>query len=70
VLIRLWIGGTRSGQKNRYDTAQSVIDYMNADPQSGSLFHILVQSDVRGPFSLENDRSYFEIAVRLSQDRG
>ena len=68
--IRLWIGGTRSGQKDRYDNANSIIDYMNANPKSGAIIHILVQSDIRGAFSLEGDRSYFQIDLRLTQSRG
>lgn len=68
--IRLWIGGSRSGQKDRYDKANSIIDFLNANPKSGAIIHILVQSDIRGAFSLEGDRSYFQIDLRLTQSRG
>lgn len=68
--IRLWIGGSTNNQSSRYSDANSIINFVNANPSNGAIIHILVQSDVNGPYSLEGGRSYFEINLRLTQARG
>ncbi|MBX2848957.1 MAG: hypothetical protein KTR16_11595 [Acidiferrobacterales bacterium] len=69
-IVRLWVGGSSSTQLARYNDTQSIIDFMNANYASGKILNILVQSDVKGPFPLDGDRSYFEIHLRLTQSRG
>lgn len=69
-MIRLWTGGKRGFQLSRYNKLNAFINYVNANTQSGDIFHILVQSDIKGPFALSGDRSLFEIHLRLSQNRG
>jgi hypothetical protein len=68
-MIRLWMGGKRQGQADRDAVADSVIDYVNANPRYGIVNNIRVESDIKGPFSLSNNRSYYEVFLRLTQAR-
>jgi hypothetical protein len=67
--IRLWVGGSSSNNKTFYDDINSIIDFMNANYSNSKIMNILVQSDVNGPYSLSSGRSFFEIHLRLTQDR-
>lgn len=69
-MVRLWLGGNIKNQLGRYNNMQSIIDFMNANYSNGSVMNIVVQSDVMGPFPLSGNRSYFEIHLRLTQNRG
>ena len=69
-MVRLWAGGKRGSQLSRYNKLNAFINFVNDNTQSGDIFHILVQSDIKGPFARSGDRSLFEIHLRLSQNRG
>lgn len=68
--IRLWLGGENSNKKALYDTAQLLVDYINqTNNKQGSIFHVVIQSDVIGPLSLSAGRVYFELNLQVFQNR-
>ncbi len=68
-IVRLWIGGSRGLQASRDNTADQIVNYLTKNRQYGIIANIRVESDVNGPFSLSDDRSYHEIFLRLTQAR-
>ena len=69
-LFQVMIGGKQTHTFELEDAARGLIDFVNTNPQVGDILHIVVQSDVTGPLLLSDDRLYYMIMIRITQNRG
>jgi len=69
-VFRVSLGGRSSNMVSIYKDAQSIINFVNANRVSGSIFNIVVLSDVSPAFQMSDDRIYFEINLQVFQNRG
>lgn len=69
-LFQVMIGGKQTHTFELEDSARGIIDFVNTNPQIGDILHIVVQSDVTGPLLLSDDRLYYMITIRITQNRG
>jgi len=67
--FRIALGGRSSNMVSIYNDAQRIINFVNANRVSGSIFNIVVLSDVSTAFPMTDDRSYFEINLQIFQNR-